>query len=77
MEYSYAERVMLPVNDVAQLAYPMEVPSYKWYPNLLRPQDWMGSGFTLVTNRSRIIMDLNGIPKDDRSVLWYTIEVHD
>ena len=39
MEYSHAERVMHPVDNVAQLAYQMEVSSYKWYPNLLRPQD--------------------------------------
>ena len=66
MEYSHAERVMYPLDDVAQLAYPMEVPSYKWYPNLLRPQDWVGSSFTLVANHSRIIIDLNGIPENDR-----------
>ena len=67
MEYSHAERVIHPVDDVAQLAYPMppEVPSYKWYPNLLRPQDGVRSRFTLVANCSQIIMDLKGIPEDD------------
>ena len=68
MEYSHAERVILPVNDVAQLAYPIEVPSHKWYPNLLRPQDQMRSGFNLVVDRSQIIMDLTGIPVDDQEV---------
>ena len=61
---------MYPVDNVAQLTYPIptEVPSYMWYPNLLRPQNRVRSGFTLVVNRSQIIMDLNGIPEDDRRV---------
>ena len=59
---------MLPVDDVAQLAYPMEVPSHKLYPNLLHPQGRMRSSFNLVADRSRIIMDLTGIPVDDREV---------
>ena len=56
------------MDDCLQLAYPYEVPSYKWYPSLLRPEDWMRSGFSLVTNRSWIIMDLTDIPVDDREV---------
>ena len=61
---------MLPVDDVAQLAYPMEVLSHKWYPHLLCPQDRMRSGFNLVADRSRIIMDLTGIPVDAREVYY-------
>ena len=59
---------MLPVDDVSQFAYPCEVPTYNWYPELMCPQDWMKSGFSLVANRSRIIMDLTDIPVDDQEV---------
>ena len=68
MKYSHEGRVMLPVDDVAQLVYPMEVPSHKWYPNFLRPQDWMRSGFNFVTDCSWIIGDLTGIPEDVQGV---------
>ena len=66
MEYSDEKRVMLLVDDLAQLAHPMAVTSHKWYPNLLRPQDQMRSGFSLVADRSRVVVDLTGIPADDR-----------
>ena len=41
MEYFHAERSIHPLDNAAQLAYPMppEVLSHKWYPNVLRPQD--------------------------------------
>ena len=47
MEYLHAERRFYYLDNVAQLAYPMppEVLSHKWYPNVLRPQDRMRSGF--------------------------------
>ena len=68
MEYSHAKRRIHPLDNAAQQAYsqPPEVLSYRWYPNLLRPQDRMRSGFYLVADRSRVIMDLKGIPEDDR-----------
>ena len=30
---------MLPVDNVSQFAYQREVPTYEWYPELLRPKD--------------------------------------
>ena len=68
MEYSDEKRVMLLVDDLAQLAHPMAVTSHKWYPNLLRPQDQMRPGFKLVDDCSRIIMDLTGVPLENNEV---------
>ena len=47
---------------------PPEVLSHKWYPNVLRSQDKMRSGFSLVADRNWIVVDLTGIPEDDRWV---------
>ena len=70
MRYSHAKRKYPPLDNAAQTAYPMlpEVPSHKWYPNVLRPQDKMRSGFSIVADRSRVVVDLTGIPADDRWV---------
>ena len=68
MRYSHAKRRYLPLDNAAQMAYPMppEVLSHKWYPNVLRPQDQMRSSFSLVADRSQVVVDLTGIPDDDR-----------
>ena len=47
---------------------PPEVLSHKWYPNVLRPQDKMRSGFSIMADRSRVVVDLTGIPADDQWV---------
>ena len=69
IQYSHAERILLPVDDVSQLAvYPREVSMYDWYLELLRPQDQTRSGFSLVANHSWMILDLSNIPADTRLV---------
>ena len=70
LRYLHAKRIYPLLDNAGQLAYPMppEVLSHKWYPNVLRPQDKMRSGFSLIADRSRIVVDLTGIPEDDRWV---------
>ena len=70
LKYSHARRVYPSVEDAAEVAYPKppEVRSQRWYPSVLRPQDTMKLGFSLVADRSRILLDLTGIPEDDRWV---------
>ena len=68
MEYSHAKRVVIPVDDLAQMEHPMVVPSSLWYPNFLRPRDRMRPGYKLVADRSRILMDLTGVPLEDREL---------
>ena len=68
MRYSHAKRKYPPLSNALQTAYPMppEVLSHTWYPSVLRPQDQMRSGFSLVADRSRVVTDLTGIPAEDR-----------
>ena len=70
LKYSHAKRVYPSVENAAEVAHPKppEVRSQRWYPSVLRPQDKMKLGFSLVADRSRIILDLTGIPEDDRWV---------
>ena len=70
LKYLHAKQVCPSLESAAQLACPMlpEVLSHQWYPNVLFPQDKIKSGFSLVTNRSRIVLDLTGIPEDNRWV---------
>ena len=70
LKYSHAERVYPFLESAAQVAYPKppEVPSQRWYPSMLRPEDEMKPGFTLVADRSRTVVDLTGISGDDRWV---------
>ena len=70
LRYLHAKRVYPLLESAAQLAYPIppEVLSHRRYLSVLRPQDKMKSGFSLVADRSRIVVDLTGIPKDKRWV---------
>ena len=70
LRYSHAKRVYPSLESAAQLAHPKspEVRIQRWYPSMLRPQDKMKSGFFLVADRSRIVVDLTDIPKDERWV---------
>ena len=56
------------MDNASQLAYPCVVPRHKWYQELLRPKDQMRSGFSLIADRNRMILDLTDVPADDREV---------
>ena len=70
MRYSHAKRRYPVLDNAAQMVYPMppEVLSHTWYPNMIRPQNQMRSVLFLVADRSRVVVDLTGIPEDDRWV---------